>query len=65
MKYYSDEDSALTLNINIDKIIILMKFFLLWWFNMVENEEKIVMPGDKLGIIEQYVPGEGTYDDEG
>lgn len=32
---------------------------------MVENEEKIVMPGDKLGIIEQYVPGEGTYDDEG
>ena len=32
---------------------------------MVENEEKIVMPGDKLGIIEQYVPGEGTYDDDG
>ena len=29
------------------------------------NEEKIVMPGDKLGIIEQYVPGEGTYDDDG
>ena len=32
---------------------------------MGENEEKIVMPGDKLGIIEQYVPGEGTYDDDG
>ena len=30
----------------------------------VENE-KIVMPGDKLGIIEQYLPGEGTYDDDG
>ena len=24
-----------------------------------------VMPGDYLGIIEQYLPGEGTYDDEG
>lgn len=23
------------------------------------------MPGDVLGIIEQYLPGEGTYDDEG
>ena len=30
----------------------------------VENE-RIVMPGDKLGIIEQYIPGEGTYDDNG
>ena len=30
----------------------------------VKNEQ-IVMPGDKLGIIEQYVPGEGTYDDDG
>ena len=30
----------------------------------VEKEE-IVMPGDKLGIIEQYVPGEGTYDEDG
>ena len=30
----------------------------------IEND-KIVMPGDKLGIIEQYLPGEGTYDDNG
>lgn len=29
------------------------------------EEDKIVMPGDKLGIIEQYLPGEGTYDDDG
>ena len=29
------------------------------------EEEQIVMPGDKLGIIEQYLPGEGTYDDNG
>ena len=29
------------------------------------EEEKIVMPGDKLGIIEQYLPGSGTYDDNG
>ena len=24
-----------------------------------------VMPGDAIGIIEQYLPGEGTYNDEG
>ena len=29
------------------------------------EDEKIVMPGDKLGIIEQYLPGDGTYDDNG
>ena len=29
------------------------------------EDEKIVMPGDKLGIVEQYLPGEGTYDDGG
>ncbi len=29
------------------------------------EDEKIVMPGDKVGIIEQYMPGEGTYDDNG
>ena len=29
------------------------------------EDEQIVMPGDKLGIIEQYLPGEGTYDDNG
>ncbi|WP_298523516.1 exosome complex RNA-binding protein Csl4 [uncultured Methanobrevibacter sp.] len=32
---------------------------------MDKKEERIVMPGDKLGIIEQYLPGEGTYDDNG
>ena len=32
---------------------------------MDKKEEKIVMPGDKLGIIEQYLPGDGTYDDNG
>lgn len=25
----------------------------------------LVMPGDYLGIVEQYLPGEGTYDDDG
>ena len=29
------------------------------------EEDKIVMPGDKLGIVEQYLPGDGTYDDDG
>ena len=29
------------------------------------EEKNIVMPGEKLGIIEQYLPGEGTYDDNG
>ena len=29
------------------------------------EDERIVMPGDKIGIIEQYIPGEGTYDDDG
>ena len=29
------------------------------------QEEQIVMPGDKIGIIEQYMPGEGAYDDDG
>ena len=29
------------------------------------EEDKIVMPGDKLGIIEQYLPGDGTYDAKG
>ena len=32
---------------------------------MSVKEDKIVMPGDKIGIIEQYLPGEGTYDDNG
>ncbi|MDO5848621.1 MAG: exosome complex RNA-binding protein Csl4 [Methanobrevibacter sp.] len=30
----------------------------------VKNGE-FVMPGDKLGIIEQFIPGKGTYDNDG
>lgn len=48
---------------NIHKIIVLNNFF--GEFNMSINEEQIVMPGEKLGIIEQYLPGYGTYDDDG
>ncbi len=51
------------LNSNINKIIILNLYF--GDLNMSIEEEQIVMPGDKLGIIEQYLPGEGTYDDNG
>lgn len=51
------------LNSNINKIIILNLY--IGDFNMSIEEEQIVMPGDKLGIIEQYLPGEGTYDDNG
>ena len=29
------------------------------------EDEQIVMPGDKIGIIEQYLPGKGTYDHNG
>ena len=32
---------------------------------MNSEDEKIVMPGEKIGIIEQYMPGAGAYDDEG
>ena len=53
----------------IPKIIILKKFLVkslyLVDFDMSVEDEKIVMPGDKIGIIEQYLPGEGTYDDNG
>ena len=52
-----------SLNSNINKIIILNLYF--GDFNMSIENEQIVMPGDKLGIIEQYLPGEGTYDDNG
>ena len=52
-----------SLNSNINKIIILNLYF--GDFNMSIEEEQIVMPGDKLGIIEQYLPREGTYDDNG
>ena len=34
-------------------------------YKMSIEEDQIVMPGDKLGIIEQYFPGEGPYDDNG
>jgi exosome complex component CSL4 len=30
----------------------------------IENGD-FVVPGDFLGIVEQYLPGNGTYDDEG
>ena len=62
MKYYSMKDTN-NLNSNINKIIILNLY--IGDFNMSIEEEQIVMPGDKLGIIEQYLPGEGTYDDNG
>ena len=52
-----------SLNSNINKIIILNLYF--GDFNMNIENEQIVMPGDKLGIVEQYLPGEGTYDDNG
>lgn len=52
-----------SLNSNINKVIILNLYF--GDFNMNIENEQIVMPGDKLGIIEQYLPGEGTYDDNG
>lgn len=52
-----------SLNSNINKIIILNLYF--GDFNMSIEEKQIVMPGDKLGIIEQYLLGEGTYDDNG
>ena len=47
-----------------------LSILLNWFFNfggkdMKTKENQIVMPGDKIGIIEQYLPGEGTYDDNG
>ena len=32
---------------------------------MKVKDGDFVMPGDVLGIIEQFLPGEGTYDNEG
>lgn len=32
---------------------------------MSMKDKQVVLPGDKLGIIEQYLPGDGTYDDNG
>lgn len=56
------------LNSNINKNYYTNKEFFIKSFgdfNMSLEDNKIVMPGDKLGIIEQYLPGEGTYDDNG
>lgn len=32
---------------------------------MEENEDNIVAPGDKLGASEEWLPGKGTYEEEG
>ncbi len=32
---------------------------------MVEDEEKIVFPGDEVGMAEEWLSGEGTYEDKG
>ncbi|NHI91595.1 MAG: hypothetical protein EAX96_03760 [Candidatus Lokiarchaeota archaeon] len=29
------------------------------------KEEKVVSPGEKIGVIEMYEPGEGAYEDKG
>lgn len=31
---------------------------------MSENPRKLILPSDKLAVIEEYIPGEGTYADE-
>ncbi|MFW6040466.1 MAG: exosome complex RNA-binding protein Csl4 [Thermoplasmatota archaeon] len=32
---------------------------------MEEQKDKLVMPGDKIGTSEEWLPGEGAYEDEG
>jgi len=32
---------------------------------MAENKEKLVFPGDEVGMAEEWLSGEGTYEDEG
>jgi len=32
---------------------------------MIENEERLVFPGDEVGMAEEWLSGEGTYEDEG
>lgn len=32
---------------------------------MEELKDKFVVPGDKIGTSEEWLPGEGTYEDEG
>lgn len=31
----------------------------------MSKTEKIVSPGEKLGVIEEYMPGSGTYEEDG
>lgn len=56
----------IVLNINKNKIIILI--LIIPYFGdliMSIKNGAFVMPGDKLGIIEQYLLGKGTYEDNG
>lgn len=32
---------------------------------MAKSGRDVVMPGDELGVIEEYMPGSGTYEDDG
>lgn len=32
---------------------------------MTNSERRVVAPGDKLGVIEEYMPGSGTYEEDG
>jgi len=32
---------------------------------MAKSSKDVVMPGDELGVIEEYMPGNGTYEDDG
>ncbi len=32
---------------------------------MTKSGKDVIMPGDELGVIEEYMPGNGTYEDDG
>ncbi|MDI9644977.1 MAG: exosome complex RNA-binding protein Csl4 [Candidatus Verstraetearchaeota archaeon] len=32
---------------------------------MANIQKKVVSPGDRLGVIEEYMPGSGTYEEDG
>jgi len=32
---------------------------------MVKYKKKVVTPGEKIGVIEEYMPGSNTYEDDG
>src|SRR5512139_3564995 len=32
---------------------------------MVKEKKKVVTPGEKIGVIEEYMPGGNTYEDDG